>query len=440
MPSYSFNFQIVKSVRYLIYGAILGFSLIVTLLLCNVLNIVLIILAVFVPFIVGGGLFYQKGKGSDQIVLDNGGFTSSFFGRVEYKEIDRIPHPAWFGAPAPSLKIVLKSGRKLVWGLSDIGSVFNTSSDAVIFRNFIDDLHVHLERDIQSAAPEKDSQLVNGDLVSKESPSWQLDKIKTKYSKQAIIWPVGILFSILIFVKTCGTDFIRENKDREIKEAFRNSELRYKENIEASKLVLDSFAKTLGPVYLYSNDQDIDVLLLPIIKEENTLDRVPALKHAITNVELRKFIQHPDSAQFVTVLLDKHKDMMMMKKSMMNYGDSSNTFLFLRFYDPSQKLNPDPYVKNKPVDSSTFVTFDVTTAVMIKKGQSVSESLENSVVSLKMMLAQARLRPAFRIYLSGAQYNNVSKGLFDEVVVALKKKLVAVEVDTSQFSLKVHNQ
>jgi hypothetical protein len=239
----------------------------VTLLLFNILNVVLIILAVFVPFIAGGWLFYQKGKGSDHIIIDNQGFTSSFFGRVEYKEIDRIPHPAWFGAPAPSLKIILKSKRKLVWGLSDIGSVFNAPGDAVVFRSFIDDLLVHLERYAKPSAHEQDSQLVNNGLVSKESPSQQLDKIKTKYSKQAIIWPVGILFSILIFVKTCGTDFIRKNKDREIKEAFQNSEQRYQENIQASKLVLDSFAKTLGPVYLYSNDQDIDVLLLPVIKE-----------------------------------------------------------------------------------------------------------------------------------------------------------------------------
>jgi len=439
MPAYSFQFQVVNSVKYFIYGALLGFSLMVVLLLFNVLNFVLIILAVFVPFITGGWLFYKKGKASDHIVLDKVGFSSSFFGRVEYEEIDRIPHPAWLGAPAPSLKIVLKSGRKLMWGLSDVGSVFSTTADAVTFRTFIDDLYFHLERKARQTDDEQVCRIVDNGSDSKESPSQQLGKIKIKYGKQAIIWPVGLLFAILIYIKTCGTNFIRDNKDDKIREMFQNSDRQYKVNIIESKAVLDSFAKTLGPVYLYSNDPNIELMLFPIIKEEHNLDAVPTLKRAFTNIELKKFIKHPDSANFVTVLVDSKKQMTVMRKSMMNYGDSSDTFLFLRFYDPSQKINPDPYSRRKPVDSATFVPFDVTTAVSIKKGQSLSEGLENSVISLKMMLAQAKLRPQFRIYLSGATYNNVSKELFYEVVAELRKKLVAAEVDTLEFKVTVHN-
>lgn len=439
MASYSFCFQVVNSVKYFIYGAILGICLMVALLLLNLLNVALLILAVFVPFIFGGWLFYQKGKGSDHIILDQAGFTSSFFGRVEFEEIERIPHPAWLGAPAPSLKIVLKSGRKLMWGLSDVGSVFNTSNDALIFRSFIDDLYLHLEGNAKSAEHGKVHPEVHSKLNLDESPSAQLNKVKIKYGKQAVFWPIGLFFSIIICIKTCGIDFIQKNKDKEITAAFRNSERRYQENIQASKLVLDSFAKTLGPVYLYSNDQNINVLLLPIIKEEDALDQVPVLKHALTSVELKKFIQHPDSAQFVTVLVDKGQEMTVMKKSMMNYGDSTDTFLFLRFYDPSQKVNPDSYSKRKQIDSSRFVPFDLTTGVMIKKGQSISESLENSIVYLKMMLAQAKLSPQFRIYLSGAKYNNVSRELFNEVVAELRKKLVAAEVDTHAFKITSHN-
>lgn len=451
MLSYSFKFQNTASARYLVYAFLVLICCINCVIIIDLDSLFIFLLALFAPLIVGCYLFIKHGKASDTIILDDTGFTSTYYGRVNYQDIESIPSFGLLGAPPPSMKIKLKSAKKISWYLSFTSNAFNKEEDAHIFKQFSEDLehrlasyltHHHHRKPLEFASAENDftkRTSIKNSLADESHPVQQIKKINTRNNKTMWTIPVGLIFAVLAFIRTCGTDFIKQKKDREVRAIFEGSERHYQEHIQKSKEVIDQVVKTMGPIYLYSNDTGkVQVRLLPLIEDDPLLSDIPVLSHANTSKKLEHFIRYPDSAEYKTILITADSSIRSMEKSIMNYGDSTETVLYLRFYDPNRKVSPSPYQRNAQLDSTKMKVFDICTGVSISSDQTIAESLEKSMIGLSMMLAQARHSPTFKIYLTGAQKDKVSEELFKSVVLELNKKLIEVKADTSAFKYSVH--
>lgn len=451
MTSYSFRFQNNRSSKYAVFGFLTSCLLVACILYLDFVNVAVLLAAVFIPLIAGFTLLIKRGKAADTITVDDTGFTSTYHGRVDFEDIAVISGFGLLGAPPPSIKMKLKSGKKLIWYLSPQKSIYNSSEDAQLFMEFTDALSMRItefEAGQKQAPPAQPgaAHVANTIPVAEnysDAPGLteQLKEVSTRNKKkQWLAIPVGLAFSVLIFIRTCGTEYIQEKKDREITEIFTGVTERYQDNVVRSRQVLESYVKTLGPIYFYSNDHSATVHLLPHIPEAPLSHAIPVLGQASTNKHLEHFIEHPDSAEFKTVIQTENGDLRVMEKSILNYGDSTNRMLYLRFYDPHKKVNPHPYQRQSEVDSSTFVAFDMTTAVLITNNRPAAENLEQATLNLRMMLAQAQHSPTFKIYLSGAEKDSISAEIFDAHALELKKQLHNVGVDTSQFLRSVHNR
>lgn len=449
MSSYSFRFQNSTSSKYIVYGLLAAFTLVALCIVLNFINLILILFSLFSPLVAGFWLFAKNGKAADIITTDEQGFTSTYHGRIAYDEIASIPAYSFIGPPPPSMKMILKSGKKIIWYLSPTKSIFNSPEDAVIFTNFTADLASRLQQLHLAEKRASKNTLTTSSLETEQKPEnynherplvEQIKEVSKRNKRQWAI-PISLVISVMLFIKTCGTDFIQENRNDEISDIFVGVSKQYEQNIIKSKEVLREHVKTLGPVFLYSNDHSATVRLLPDIPEDPLPTMLPpVLSQVGANEHLEHLIKYPDSAEFFTVILTENGGIRTMAKSIMNYGDSTTKMLYLRFYDPNRKINPDRFQQASEVDSSTFVAFDMTTAVSIIEDQTISENLENSFINLPMMLAQLKHSPTFKVYMSGAAKDEITAKIFDEYVQELNKKLHDLAIDTTLFQHSVHNQ
>lgn len=458
--TFEFNFQNNKANKYIGYG-VLGLSapLIFILIFIDVIQSELFTTLLIITALLGVGSFiyflwkFQKhSRSKDRIELKDDGFDSEFHGSILFSEIESISGFGVLGAPPPSMKIRLSSEKKIVWYLSSVKSRFNTEKDAEIFKEFtvaLGDRLAYYEKVMDSTS--KNSFLENKsevgvETLSKTTSSTETGKLSEQVKKvtknhNRAIWtvPVVLVFAVLAFTRTCGEDYFENKRDKEVQQIFTNSDIRHDQLMKESKKTLENYIPSLGAVYLYTNDQDVEIKLLPDIPENNTLNATPVLARAAQSKHLRNLIKHPDSTDFLTIILHPDQKIKPMAKSRLNSLDSTNTWLYLRFTDFNRQINSKPYQKSK-VDSSTFVPLDIRTGIAIYEDQSIRQSLENSMIGLPMLLAQAKHSATFNIYLTGAEKDQVSDQLFENVKKELQAMLHEVEVDTTSFRRKIFNQ
>lgn len=469
MRTFAFNFQNNKSGKYVGYGVLGLFTpLILTLLLIETFQwdssfMVLFVISLLLGFgslIYGIWKFHTFAKSSDRITLKNDGFDSEFHGYISFSDIESISGFGLMGAPPPSMKIRLRSGKKIGWYLSPTKSKFNAEEDAEEFKAFtvaLGDRLAAYERNHSSntsytvdstsekSPTDKDPVVTRDTLptpVSYEDTgrlSEQVREVIKKHSRAVWAVPAGLVFAVLAFTRTCGEDYFTNKREQEVQQIFINSDLRFDQLVEESKHVLDTYVPSLGAVYLYSNDKDVDVKLMPDIPENTRLNATPVLARADQSKYLKELIKNPDSTDFLTLLIHPDQNLKPMTKSHLNGLDSTNTWLYIRFTDPQRQVNPNPYQKTD-VDSTTFVPLDISTGIAIYEDQSIRESLENSMVGLRMMLAQIKHSPTFKTYLTGAEKDQVSEELFQEVKNELQALLQDAGADTNTFRSKVFNQ
>ena len=453
MINFSFRFQNNKSDKYIVLGLLGLFApMILSIILIEAFNLnyskfsIVIIIAGILGvgcLILGILKFIAHAKSTDSIVLKSDRIESAFHGTIYFSEIESISGFGPLGAPPPSMKIRLHSGKKTVWYLNPTKTKYNDEEDAEIFKAFTvalgDRLAIFERKEASQKTltekkynePVETPYPTDSDQDTQEL-SQQVKEVVNKHNRGVWTIPFGLLFALLLFFRTCGGDYFKDKRQRELQEIFTNNDQYYDQLLDESKEVIAKYVRQLGPVYVFSNDAEVQVKLLPNISENTTLTNIPSLYKSNQIQPLKNFIKNPDSTEFLTVLLLPNDDLQIMSKSNFNYSDSAQSWLYLRFadhaLDQTEALN---------TDSISFKPFYFNTGIPINKEQSIEESLKKSVPGLRMMLAQVKHRKTMKMYLTAAEKDGVSKDLFHQVKQELQLLLHEVGVDTARFQTQV---
>lgn len=433
MSPYSFRFQHPRALRYVwltVFGPIV--VLIAVILLAGP-SMPAILISTLGTMALGFYLLFTKGKAADQITLDSKGFTSAFFGRVEFGDIAKVSGQSFWMEP-PSLRIVLANGKQLTWRLTYKGSVYNSVADAEVFMQFTSDLSARM--DTSTAARPAAAAYYHAGIGP--TPAEQLRKVKDKNRKPAWMIPIGAVFAVLALVKTCGKDWFG-SKDPDFGKMAAQQEKLYNYNVERAKAVMAEHLKTQGALFLYTNDTAATASLLPKISEDNPLG-IKAFRHTQANQQLREFIDNPGAFDIQTVILAGDASVTPMRKSILNMDDSAGANLYIRFYDPAQRIVPMQLRGQAIADSSELPVFDVKSAIALYDTLALAKPISEVLPGMPMMLAQVRHRPSFRIYLTGREKDGITESLFRKTIRELNRQLNKVEADTGRFVMKVYNR
>lgn len=435
---YAFKFQHPRALRYIwlvILGPVAALALVVWLTgpsLPAVLGSILGSLGI------GFYLLFTKGKASDVISLDNHGFTSGFFGRVEFADIREVSGRSFFMDP-PSMRIELNDGRKLTWRITHRGSIYNSVEDAETFLRFTAALSVGMDA-WRAGSPQPAAQRsipVSEAILPTPDSAEQLRKVVKRNTKPAWAVPIGAAFAIVGFVKTCGKDWFKRDEINFGKIAAQQ-EKQYHSNIETAKAVMAKHIKSQGAFFLYTNDTAARAELLPEIDVTEPTG-IAAFRHTGANRELEAFIAQPDSFNLQTIIAAGDGTVAPMRASILNMDDSAAAKLFIRFYDPRQRIEPGA-LRGQRTDSTEWPVFDVKTAIPLYDTLHFKDPISHALPAMHMMLAQVRHRPSFRVYLTGRVKEGVPETVFRKAVRELNRQMAAVEVDTGKFVIKIYNQ
>src|SRR5690606_33288747 len=286
---------------------------------------IFLILSITIPltiFLMVYGLwkFHKTSMGSDVITVDSEGFTSKDYGRVLFSDIHSIPPYGILQAPPPSMRIRLNNGKKLVWMFNPKNP--KAEDDVLTFTAFREVLLEHLKQQTQSASPEisvettqgVDVEVIADNPVQPESikaPAVQAEVVEQleRHKKRDINYkyitiPIGAAFAVLMFVRTCGEDMIREHKNKEfegVRNAILSEETDYQDNVQEAIRVAKTYARKFGPVYLFTNDPESKMEYLPNIKNDPYTPEIAVvgLRRVEDNKKLEAYIAHPDSIDYL---------------------------------------------------------------------------------------------------------------------------------------------
>lgn len=446
MNSYSFRFQYVKVAWYIIGGLIAGPLLALAAFQINEKSLLLFLVSIFAPIIAAVWIAVKKSKASDQVTLDSDGFFSEFYGRVSYADIKSISGPTiWVQTPI-ALIMKLKSGRKLIWALAAKSNMYNSEEDAATFNQFAEALSKKLETYYEThPASGAVNSLLSGGAPSNsqqpvtENPAQQLKKgiSSRKAAKTAI--PFASILVLVLALKNCGVDYIREKKNREVREIFQSSETRYYNTVESAKLILDSMQKASGPVYVYTNDSGVTLHLMPDINTENAemLSSVPVLAHSSMTDSLKKFVDHPDSFNYDIILQTERGKTLTVRKSVLNYNDSADSWLYLACYDPDLKITDDGKISEDSLSGNSKV-FSFATGIPVYPDKSLLESIDGATMNFKMLLARTKFNKHYKVYLMAVSgKDHVSESLFREAMLVFNRQLSDIKGDTAAFHFSI---
>ncbi|WP_461531949.1 hypothetical protein [Sinomicrobium sp.] len=443
MESFSFKFQNQKSVRYLIGALLLSFVSIGIVIALDFVNVVVFLSAVFLPM--AGGMYFmiKKGKAKDRITLTDSLLNSDHFGRIPYAEIDKIYEANIFTAPPSSLKMRLKSGKKIMWALSDRGSIYNSEEDLRVFFEFKEALSVRLDQfygtrqQTVSATPETSAETVSSEPVyieREETPDQQLKKNIAKSKKGTWAIPISLLFGLLALVRTCGDDWFKKD-DLDFQKMYRQSQQLHDSYLQQAKKIVRERLKTEGRLFLYTNDAQATLNLLPPIHYSNPTG-IKTFEYNNAIDDLRNFVQNPDSVKLNLILMDGYKDARELKGGIWNRSDSGNKALFLRIYDPTHKIKPR--YNRQIIDSADYPVLEHIWKAPVYDSIPLDESLKTSFPGFNVLLSLVRHNaPSCKLYMAAREKDGLTEKSFREAVHLLNKVLQDVKADTTAFSLKI---
>jgi hypothetical protein len=362
--------------------------------------------------------------------MDSSGFTSQFYGRVQYADIERIVDLAWYRRNPPTMHLKLKSGQKLAWDLTYRGSVFNSTKDAEVFAQFTDELQQRLSA-LYAAALKQDNP---APALVQEHPAVQLEREGKKNRNPVWAVPLTLGFALLALVRTCGKDWF-SGRRLNFSEMAVKAEKRFSGNIEEVKLLVDSIGRAQGGVFLYSNDTGAVIKLLPDI-QSGDVTGIRLFELTSANEQLERFMAHPDSFELKSYVVSADSSVKVLRKGIFNQDDSIGRVLYFRVYDPSLHVNPFGSRRGEVVDSATLPVFDLTAASAVYDTANPGKAIEEAFPGMKVMLAQVKHRPAFKLYLAARAGDGITPGLFNRSILALNKQLAAVGADTTKFVKK----
>lgn len=461
MTEYRFKYYNNKGILYFLM-AVMGIPFLMLLLSFFLLDYISWIFWITVP--VGVGLivysilkFTKASRGHDIITIDKEGFTSKDYGRVLFSEIHSIPPYGVLQAPPPSLRIKLNNGRKLVWQFNQENAK-DKGEDALVFTAFRDVLFKHLKRQRQSVSSEVLEEIAKDSQIEADTDSLSLPKSVTASSAEVDIIeqlerhkkrdvnykyltvPIGLVVSVLFFVRTCGEDIIREHKDKEldgVRNIIQNEEVKYENNVKEALRVAKSYSKKFGPIYLYTNDSQAIAEFMPDIRKDPFQPEINmvGIRRMEDNKLLEKFIEHPDSVSYdLAILNQRMKFSAVMRRSLFAKEGSDALDVYFSAYNPTESL---PSTLRKRSDT-TFRPIRYSTSISIpKSGKLKKEVLENmDFASFRAILQQYK---GTYVYMAVKQADGISYERFVELEKLVSANFESYGIDMSTFQSKQFN-
>jgi hypothetical protein len=454
MKAYTFKYQNNSGLLYLLL-VLIGIPLIMILLIVWLTNYVewifwpsIVLMITFMIF--GVWRFVKKSKAIDSITLDEEGFTSQSYGRVRYQDIHSIPPYGILQAPPPSMRIKLNNGKMLVW-------LFNpdhpkSAAEAIIFKEFRDDLLRHLEDHATGNRNEQLSTFAGKDpedkndqteSVAKDTTNElisQLQESKNRDYKYIAI-PISAVFAIVMLFRTCGGDFIRQQRNSESQE-FRNGiqhmETAYEDNLLKAREVAAGYALQFGPVYLLTNDPKATIEFSPNIDKDPYAAEINVigLRHVEDNKLLEEYIQHPDRVNYdLAVINTSLKFYALMNKGLFSRDDSTTIPVYLNIYNPTESL---PNNFGRQAIDSTFRPIQFNTSIAVsREGVLKQEVLDNmDFASVRAMLQKYK---GTYFYMVAKQQDGLSPQQFEKIKTLVMQNFEQHQIDTNRFESKIMN-
>jgi len=457
MEEYHFKYQNTKGGKYFLLGIFGSFLTIPpSIFLLDYVSWIFWISVPLTIFLMVYGLwkFHKASRGSDIITVDSEGFTSKDYGRVLFSDIHSIPPFGALQAPPPSMRIRLHNGKKLVWQLDANNP--KAKDDVLTFTAFPEVLLEHLKQQAQSAPPEisvettQEVEAIADNPVEPEplkAPTVQAEVVEQleRHKKRDINYkhitiPIGAAFVVLMFVRTCGEDMIREHKNKEF-EGVRNmilhQETDYRDNIQEALRVAKTYARKFGPVYLFTNDPESKMEYLPNIKNDPYMPEIEVvgLRRVEDNKKLEAYIEHPDSIDYLLFVSKPSLGFStVMQESVFSKADSTAAVVYFAVYNPYESL---PTTFRNPSDT-TFRPIQYTSSIQIPKtGKLTGKLLENmDFASIRAILQQYKKT---YFYMAVKERDGITPERFEELKKLVTANFEEHEIATDQFQSKRFN-
>ena len=399
--------------------------------------------------------FHKKSNGNDTITVDNDGFTSKDYGRVRFSDIHSIPPYGALQAPPPSMRIRLHNGKKLVWQFNPDNP--KAKDDVLTFTAFREVLLEHLKRQTQTEAPEYPVRRTNGaeamaDSTTPQAPEkapvaateviQQLERHKKRdINYKYVTIPFGFALAVLMFVRTCGEDMIREQKNKEF-EGVRNTilsmETDYEDNVQEAIRTAKTYARKFGPVFLFTNDPRGKVEFIPDIPKDPFAPEinVVGIRRVEENKKLEAFIEHPDSVNYLLAVFNPSIGFSaIMQESIFSEADSTAAVVYFAVYNPAESLPPNYRYSS----DTTFHPIQYTTSINIPiKGKLTKEVFENmDFASVRAILHEYK---GTHFYMAVKAQDGIPPERFEELKKLVSTNFEAHGIHADQFQSMRFNE
>ncbi|ASZ10670.1 hypothetical protein [Chitinophaga sp. MD30] len=233
-------------------------------------------------------------------------------------------------------------------------------------------------------------------------------------------------------IRACGPKWFGSQPD--IGKLKRSSEYMFNYYRQEMQDSLRERMKTEGELFLYTNDTAATLRLLPRINTDNPLN-IELFQYSQANADMRKFLDSPRSAPLYPYLITVDSAVIRLHKGITAYSDSSDQQLLLCAYDPEQRIKV-----SRLTDDTTTMPFRVNWSIPLHDTTQLNTAFAKSFPGINILLAQARLRPSFHIYMVGQARHNISKERFQTAIYELNRLLHKSQVDSNTFHWKTENR
>ncbi|MDQ1150994.1 hypothetical protein [Sphingobacterium zeae] len=453
MKEYSFKYQNKIGIVYLL-TVLIGIPFLIIAVTVWLMDYISWLFWVSVPvmiltMILGVWRFLKKSRTWDTIQLDNDGFTSKSYGRVEYQEIADIPAYSALIAPPPSMRIRLTDGRQLIWLFNP--NNLKSTNDINTFIAFKEDLLDHLEqrelkltKKVDNTSRDLHEIQIKEDLTNKKIDYDIIAQLKESKQRdyRFIAIPISAIFATIMLLKTCGTDFIRsqrENESNNFRSAVLKIETNYDNNVQRARDVAARYAIKFGPVFLLTNDPDAVLEFTPNINKDpySTEINVIGLRRVEDNRLLEQYIKHPDSVSYeLSVVNETAKFYSIMRKSILAHPDSSSGTIYFAVYNPKESF-PVKHNRTSSHDN-TFRPIQFATSITLPSiGKLTKDILHNmDFASLRSILQSYK---GTYFYMVAKEQDGISESQFAQIKSLVEQDLKEHQIDTKSFQSKVYN-
>lgn len=386
--------------------------------------------------------FHKKSHGNDTITVDSDGFTSKDYGRVRFSEIQSIPPYGALQAPPPSMRIRLNDGKKLVWQFNSNNP--KAKDDVLTFTAFREVLLEHLKRQTQhTESPEPTTpQEPEKVPVAATEVIQQLERHKKRdINYKYLTIPFGFALAVLMFVRTCGEDMIREHKNKAfegVRNTILNMETDYEDNVQEAIRVARTYARKFGPVFLFTNDPESKMEFIPDISKDPFAPEinVVGIRRAEDNKKLEAFIAHPDSVNYLLAVFNPSIGFStVMQESIFSEADSAATVVYFAVYNPHESL-PSKYGHTS---DTTFHPIHYTSSIDIPKaGKLTEEVLKNMDFASVRAILQKYEGTYF--YMAVKAQDGISPERFEELEKLVSTNFEAHGIHADQFQCLRFNE